>query len=85
MKDLTQDKEASGEISLVEQVMNGKPEFASREEAINAYTEKLEALSKKCGRSIPDMLNFAEHSPEFDEDCETAMSLWMTLSFLKRK
>ena len=85
MKDLDQNKQNLNDLPLVEQVMNSKPEFASKEEAIKAYTDKLEALSKKCGRSIPQMLNYAEHSADFNEDCEEAMDLWMTLSLLKRK
>ncbi len=85
MKDLKAHKESTAETSLVDQVMNSKPEFASKEEAIAAYTKRLNDLAQKNGCSVSEMLNKAEHSPEFNETCEEAMDLWSTLSFLKRK
>ena len=72
-------------MNLAALIANAKPEFASKKEAIDAYTEKLDSLAKRCGKSVSEMLTKAENSPEFDEDCEQAMSHWITLSFLKRK
>ena len=85
MKDLHFPKTIENESSLVDQVMNSKPEFATREAAALAYTQKLEAHAKKCGRTVQEMLEKAESSPEFDEDCDEAMAIWTTLSALKRR
>ena len=85
MKNLKETRAVGEDTSLFDQAMNTKPEFASREEAIEAYTARLEAHGKKCGRSISEMLTKAEKSAQFDEECEEAMDLWRTISSLKRK
>ncbi len=85
MKDLKHLGENHKEMDLIEQAAAAKPQFATKEEAIDFYTRKLENLAKQCGRTVSEMLTRAENSPEIDESCDEAMELWSTLSLLKRK
>ena len=85
MKDFTKNIETPNEASLTNQETNHKPKFSTRQAAICAYEMALQVHAKRCGRTISDLLNKAEHSAEFDEEAEEAMSLWRTLSSLKSR
>ena len=85
MKDLHHKTQPENETSLVEQAMNAKPEFATREEAIQFYQAKLEDLTTKTRRTLKEMLAQFETSSEPDENAEEAVRLFRTISRLNRE
>ncbi len=83
MKELKNKPEETKEPSLYEQAMRAKPRFDSKEEAIEFYTNKLNALASKRVTTVPKILTEAETSPVFDEDFLEARNLWNSLSSVK--
>ena len=66
MKDLRQEKDPATEMSLADHVAKMKPQFATNKEALDFYKTKLDALTKRCGRSVQELLTQFENSAEQD-------------------
>lgn len=68
---------------LVEKANSLKPQFKNKTEAINFYSQALEKICTKNGKSIQDFLMMAETQIEYSPDLSEALSLARTIKSLK--
>ncbi len=68
---------------LVEKANSLKPQFTNKSEAINYYSQALESLCMKNGKSIQDFLLMAETQTEYNSDLSEALSLARTIKSLR--
>ena len=77
--------EDTSEGYLYRQYLAGKPRFKSNEEAIATLTAELEALAKKMGATVKEVLHQYEMAPTRTDDHRQAADLMRQLSCFKSK
>lgn len=81
METITDKEPASKLAKKTEQL---KAKFASNEDAITFYTNKLEQISANNNMSIEDMILASEKSAVFHDDYSEVLSLSQKIAFLRK-
>ena len=68
---------------LVEKANSLKPQFKNKKEAIDFYSQALETICSKNGKTIQEFLMMAEGQVEYDSDLSEALSLARTIKSLR--
>lgn len=68
---------------LVEKANSLKPQFKNKTEAISFYSQALENLCTKNGKTIQEFLMMAEAQSEYNSDLSEALSLARTIKTLR--
>lgn len=84
MQNTEQVKTIDSEEAFLNEVLNKKPIFKSKEDAIDFFTDKLEQLAKFENISIEKLLIAADNAQNPTQLQELAMSLSKDLNMLKR-